>query len=198
MMNYVIKEGNNKHLQIMLHGTGGSADSLFNIGEFIDANSTLVGIEGEVLENGMRRYFERYPDGSFKLKSLAQATQKLEKTITEILKKYPDYTVSIVGYSNGANIALNLLKEYENIAIDNALLFHPSPVRVDTQYLKQDRIKVLITSGKNDPFISELEFETLQSDLKNVGIECVEYTHDYGHQLIQEELDSAVNFISEK
>ncbi len=197
-MKYVTKEGSNKHLQIMLHGTGGSADDLFSIGEYIDADSTLVGIEGEVLENGMRRYFERYPDGSFKLKSLAQATQKLEKTITKILKDYPEYTVSLVGYSNGANIALNLLKEYENIQIDNALLFHPSPVRVDVPYLKQDRLKVLITSGKSDPFISESQFETLRDDLISANINCEAFTHDYGHQLIQEELKTAVNFISEK
>lgn len=197
MMKYVTKEGSNKHLQIMLHGTGGSADDLFNIGNYMDAESTLIGIEGEVLENGMRRYFERYPDGTFKLKSLAQATQKLEKTISEILKNYSDYKITLVGYSNGANIALNLLKEYENMALDNAILFHPSPVREDVAYKEQARLSVLITSGKNDPFISELQFETLFKDLANAGIKCEEFTHDYGHQLIQEELEAAVKFLSE-
>lgn len=194
MMRTITKQGTNNHLIIMLHGTGGSADSLFSIGEIIDPMATYIGIEGEVLENGMRRYFERYADGSFKLKSLAEATSKLFKTINKIILENPDKTITLVGYSNGANIALNLLKEYEKLNINNALLYHPSVVRPEIAYQKQNDLNILITSGHNDPFIDQKDFEILAEDLKQIA-NTKTYTHEYGHQLIQEELDVSIQFL---
>ena len=155
MMRTVKREGSNDHIIIMLHGTGGKADSLFNLGHFIDPNATYIGVEGDVMENGMRRYFERYPDGSFKLKSLAEASHKLHQTILKIVGDNKGKQISVMGYSNGANILINLLKEYENIPIHDALLYHPSPVRSERPFKTQKNLKVFITSGANDPFIND-------------------------------------------
>ena len=196
MMRTVIHKGNNDHLIILLHGTGGSAESLFNLGEYLDKEATYVGIEGEILENGMRRYFERYADGSFKLKSLAKETQKLHTTILKVLKENTHKPVTILGYSNGANIALNMLKEYENLPFDYALLYHPSPVRAELPYQKQETLKVLLTSGHNDPFISEKEFKQLVEDLQD-KMHVESCTHDHGHQLIKEELDVTKEFLGD-
>lgn len=194
-MRHVKKVGSNNRVFILLHGTGGSADSLFDIANFIDEEATLIGFEGQVLENGMRRYFERYPDGTFKLRSLAEATEDLYASMNTVLDEYPDAEVVLMGYSNGANIALNILKEFENVKLDYAILFHPSPVRMDVPFKTQNDLKVLITSGQNDPFISEADFKAISNQLSEKVNEVKEVNHEYGHQLIQEELTETKKFL---
>lgn len=191
----VRKDGSNKRVFILLHGTGGSADSLFDIGSYIDQDATLIGLQGEVMENGMRRYFERYPDGTFKLKSLAKATSDVYETLNEILKDFEGYEVVMMGYSNGANVMQSLLKTYENIGLDYAVLYHPSETLVDVPFKVQDNLKVLVTSGKNDPFISDDQLNNMLSDLRNSGYITSEVNHDYGHQLIHDELEKTKDFI---
>lgn len=191
----VRKDGSNKRVFILLHGTGGSADSLFDIASYIDQDATLIGLQGEVMENGMRRYFERYPDGTFKLKSLAKATSDVYETLNEILKDFEGYEVVMMGYSNGANVMQSLLKTYENIGLDYAVLYHPSETLVDVPFKVQDNLKVLVTSGKNDPFISDDQLNNMLSDLRNSGYITSEVNHDYGHQLIHDELEKTKDFI---
>lgn len=191
-MKYTKQLGTNNHVIIHLHGTGGTSKQLFSIGRYLDSEATLIGIDGEVYENGMRRYFERYGDGSFNLESLKENTDDLFKTINGALidNKLEDYVVTILGYSNGANIAINLIKEYETI-FNNLLLFHPSTVRKDIEFKSQENLSVFITRGENDPFINEEEFVQMIEMLKEKNIEVNTYTHLKGHELINEEITKA-------
>lgn len=197
-MKYIKKEGSNKHLIITLHGTGGNASSLFQIADIFDPMASKVGFQGEVNENGMSRYFARYPGGGFDLESLKRATHDLHNSIIKFVADYgyENHMITILGYSNGANIAKNLLKEFKDVKINNILMFHPSLITPEIKYKQQKDLNVFITSGKNDPYISELEFKGMVDDLRSVGINVVTYTHDQGHQLIQKELDNAKVFLS--
>ncbi len=192
-MRHIKQDGTNQHVIITLHGTGGSASDLFQIGHYLDPNATLIGFQGEVSERGMARYFARHQDGSFDLRSLAQATYDLHESLEEVINKYGfnHHQITLLGYSNGANLAINYLKEFENIPVDVALLYHPSAGRSDVEFKKQDGLKVLITSGANDPYISIEAFNELQTLLLNAGIDVKTYHHDFGHQLIQEELEAS-------
>lgn len=188
------KSGNNRHLIIMLHGTGGSAEDLFSIGNILDANATFVGIEGDVLENGMRRYFERYPDGSFNLESLTVETKKVAEVIKELISKYPDYRKTIIGYSNGANILTSIFKTYENLDLDNAILYHPS-VTLEGQPVLAQKAAVLLTSGLNDPFITQEGFANLAREYRAANVDTSVFSHEAGHQLMHEELDASRQFL---
>lgn len=196
-MKYVTKEGTNNHLIITLHGTGGHADDLFDIADYIDPKASKVGFQGEVNENGMSRYFARYPDGSFDLESLKNGTDKLYSSIFSFIKEnqYEDYVVTILAYSNGANIAKNLLKEFENVEINNAILFHPSPITPEIGYKNQKNLNVFMTSGINDPYINESEFKEIENQMRLADINVEKFTHSNGHQLIQSELDNAKEFL---
>lgn len=188
-------DGSNKNLIIMLHGTGGNENDLVSIARFVDSQATLIGIRGNVEEQGMLRYFKRYPDGSFDLKDLAKNTSLLFNGIKELIQYYKldDYEVTLLGYSNGANIAINILKEFET-DYSNAILFHPSPVRVGVPIKKQKNLRVFATTGTQDPFITQDQFATLINEIKDAGIETEAFSHDFGHQLIQEELIAAKAF----
>ena len=192
-MKHIHIPGKNNHVLILLHGTGGSASSLFEIGQYIDPEATLIGFQGDVEEQGMARYFARYGDGSFDLRSLASATYDFQDTLNKMIKQYQleKSEITVIGYSNGANLAVNVLKEFENVPFHRAFLFHPSPVRSDVPFKAQKDLQVLITSGANDPYISEAQFNALEQEFKEAKIAVETVHHGYGHQLIHEELDRA-------
>lgn len=196
-MKHEIDLGKNNHTIITLHGTGGNARDLFELAKFLDPSATRIGFEGEVNENGMLRYFARFPDGSFDFESLALGTKNLKNSIDEVIDLYDlkNHKITVIGYSNGANIAVNLFKEYENVSLSNAILFHPSSMTPNREFKKQENLKVLISSGKNDPYISEEEFNRLTDLFINGGIDTEVFVHNQGHQLTQEELNVSKTFL---
>ena len=140
-MKYIVKNGTNDNVLVLLHGTGGDAYNLLELADYLDPAATKIGTEGDIVEDGMRRYFERNPDGSFVEESLMRETTVLYETIAEALEEsdLTEKNVILVGYSNGSNIALNILKEYEtNYRV--ALLFHPSSVRPGVPFKKQHKL----------------------------------------------------------
>lgn len=192
-MKYIINNGTNNHVIITLHGTGGSATDLFAIAKYLDPQATLIGFQGEVVENGMARYFARYPDGSFNLESLKNATDDLTESFVGALKENNVFNsrITIIGYSNGANIMLNVLKEYENIPVNNIIFYHPSSVRPEVSFKQQKGLNVFITRGRQDPFLSLQQFDALETLFEEAKINAKSYSHDSGHQLLQEELDAS-------
>lgn len=197
-MHYIHRAGSNRNLMILLHGTGGDAGSLFELAGYIDPEASLIGIEGNISERGLKRYFARYADGSFDLDSLAEETATLKQTIDSLRTKYgsEDSRIILLGYSNGANIAVNLLREYET-DYDLALLLHPSAGRAEVPFRKQDKLRVLITSGMNDPFIHEDEFLALEALMMDAGIHTQTFVHSQGHSLTQAELHHAQRAVRE-
>lgn len=197
-MKHVIESGTNKHAIITLHGTGGSAKDLFEIASFLDPFATKIGLEGSVNENGMLRYFARFPQGGFDLESLLSGTEDLNNSVHEIIKNHnlEDYKITVIAYSNGANIAKNWLKEYSNVPVSNAILFHPSPITPNKEFKEQNNLRVLMTSGKSDPYISEEQFRALKDKFLNANISVESFTHLHGHQMTQEELNAAKDFLT--
>lgn len=188
-MIHIVKEGSNNTVIIVLHGTGGNETDLFPIASFIDPQATLVGIRGNIEERGMLRYFARNNDGSFDLRSLAKETYELNTSIRGIIasNNFQDKKLVVLGYSNGANIMQSMMKEFD-LPFDEIYLLHPSAVRSDEPFLNQ-KAKVFVTSGDNDPYISKEAFEDILSTLKEASIEVSDFRHQQGHALTQEELE---------
>ena len=196
-MKYVRLEGSNNHTIITLHGTGGSASSLFSLAERIDPLASKVGFQGDVLEHGMSRYFARYPQGGFDLESLEKASHDLHDSIKDLISNYKlqDHRITILGYSNGANLAKDLLKRFSGLPIHDYLLFHPSLIDPEIPYKKQEGVNVFITSGKHDPYISQSEFDSMVKGMREASINVEPFTHDHGHELMAEEINHAKLFI---
>lgn len=184
---------NKDNVIIMLHGTGGDEHNLKDISHFIDPLATLIGIRGAVEENGMNRYFKRYPDGTFDQKDLAKQTHSLYNEIARLIKTYEleNAKITLLGYSNGANIAINIFKEFET-NYHKAILFHPSPVRPDVPLKQQKDLSVFLTSGKDDFFITPEQFIQVKDQFTNAQ----SFSHEGGHELIHDELVKAKEFYS--
>lgn len=194
MLVHVKYNGTSERTIIMLHGTGGNETDLQQIAAQIDPEANLIGIRGAEEENGMLRYFKRYPDGTFDHKNLAMNTKLLHDGILELLDYYKLNTeqTSILGFSNGANIAINMFKEFET-PFSKALLFHPSAVRLNIPVLKQKQLHTFLSYGSNDPYVTQAQFDTLKHQFEP----HTEFTHQQGHQLIMDEIIAARTFYQE-
>src|SRR5438046_5166266 len=103
--------GTSHRTLLLLHGTGGNEHDLIPLGRELDPNAALLSPRGEILENGMPRFFRRLAEGVFDLDDLKQRTNELADFVAVAVRQYrlaADRVVA-VGYSNGANIATSML-----------------------------------------------------------------------------------------
>lgn len=191
-MKHVLELGKNKTLFITLHGTGGHATQLFSIANMIDEDATLLGIEGDVVENGYKRYFERHQDGSYNLESLEAKTTQLYEAIQKLVKEHnlDSYDIYTLGYSNGANMIVNMLKRF-NLNMKGHIIFHPAIMNMEDDYITQNESNAYITSGLQDPYFSTEALELMTSKMKDANIDVSGFMSDFGHQLVQEEITGA-------
>ena len=75
---HVYQPGDSKRTLLLLHGTGGDEYDLLRLGAALDPKAHLLSPRGMYLEAGMKRFFERYPDGSFNETSIDDAVSELE------------------------------------------------------------------------------------------------------------------------
>ncbi|WP_391118024.1 alpha/beta hydrolase [Psychrobacillus sp. L3] len=184
---------------LLLHGTGGNEHDLVGLGKEIDSSANILSVRGNVLENGMPRFFKRLAEGVFDMEDLKFRTEELRKFIDETAENYEfdrDNVVAI-GYSNGANIAANLLFEYENV-LKGAILHHPMVPRHDVELPSLLGAPIFIGAGKNDFMCPVTESEDLRDMLKGAGAEVELFWHAYGHQLTQDEVQAAKDWYQTK
>ena len=69
--------GTSARTLILLHGTGGNENSLLSLGKALDPTAALLSPRGQVLENGMPRFFRRLAEGIFDEADLIRRTHEL-------------------------------------------------------------------------------------------------------------------------
>lgn len=193
-MQHIFIEGKRKDLPtlLLLHGTGGNEKDLLSIAEMITPDASVLGVKGNVLENGMPRFFRRLEEGIFDIEDLIFRTDELNEHISKFADQYEfdrDQVVAI-GYSNGANIAASLLYHHKN-SLTGAILFHAMVPRQDVELPNLQDIPVFIGAGKQDPLIDPNQTKELSSHLQQAGADVTEYWTDGGHQLTREEVEQA-------
>lgn len=163
-MEYIYHQGeSNQPLFVLLHGTGGNEESLLSIAEVLNNKASILAVRGTVSEHGALRYFKRLVEGLYDVEDLNQRGQELADFIIAFTKeKTIDLTsVVLIGFSNGANIAINLLLA-DKSPFRKALLMAPM-YPVDTCHLTEskDKTKVFISMGKNDPIVTQEESQAV-------------------------------------
>jgi len=200
-MNHIFYKGedSSRPTLLLLHGTGGNEHDLVGLGKEIDAAANILSVRGNVLENGMPRFFKRLAEGIFDLEDLQLRTEELKKFIDESAVNYEfdRNNVVAIGYSNGANIAGNLLFEYENV-LKGAILHHPMVPRRGVELPGMPKTPVFIGAGKNDQMCPATESVDLHDLLKGAGADVELYWHAHGHQLTQDEVQAAKKWYQTK
>ncbi|ULO07794.1 alpha/beta hydrolase [Paenibacillus sp. 19GGS1-52] len=193
-MIHVFRKGTDetKPILVLFHGTGGNENDLLPLADLLSPESSVLGIRGNVLENGMPRFFRRLAEGVFDEPDLIFRTHEIKQFLDEAAAQYGfDATKLVaVGYSNGANIAGSLLFHYKDI-FHASILLHPMvPLRnVEIPSLKGHAI--FIGAGKNDPIIATAETQELETLLQGAGAEVTTHWGNQGHRLSAEEAEAA-------
>jgi Predicted esterase len=205
-MKHIFKQGKNPQapVLVMLHGTGGTEQDLLGLAELISPTSSVLSIRGNVLENGMPRFFRRIAEGVFDEEDLVIRTTELYDFLEQAAADYELNRSNFVavGYSNGANIAGSLLFHYAS-SLRGAILHHPMVPRRGVKLPDLSGVPIFIGAGENDPICSPVETEELEELFDNAGAWVDVYWERAGHRLTQTEAAAAaqwfgLNFLKEE
>ncbi|WP_044641598.1 alpha/beta hydrolase [Risungbinella massiliensis] len=196
-MKHFFEKGNDPQAPVLLllHGTGGDERDLVPLKNMISPGSSVLSVRGNVLENGMPRFFRRLSMGVFDEEDLVFRTKELNEFLNQaaIDYQFDRSHVVAVGYSNGANIAASLLFHYAG-SLAGAILLHPMVPRRGITLPDHSGIPVLLTAGRQDPICPPEETEELEKLLQSTGAEVKVQWQSGGHQLTMPEIEQAAKW----
>lgn len=188
-MIHLFNKGSNDYTLLLLHGTGGDESDLLPIANIIDNEANVLSVRGNIQENGMNRFFRRLSPGVFDLEDLDYRSKELYDFINEASIKYGfnRSKVIAIGYSNGANIASNMVMTIKD-AFVGAILLRPMMPRSDKDFVNNDRTKVLIVAGTFDSICPPSEAKELAEHLTSKNNEVKLAWINANHRLTYDEL----------
>ena len=187
-----------RRVLLLLHGTGGNENDMIPLGRDLDPSAAILSLRGNVLENGMPRFFRRLAEGVFDEEDVVRRANELADFIGVAEAKYSfePGSLTAVGYSNGANIAAAVLLLRPGV-FSRAVLFRAMvPLTPSTQPALPDT-RVLICSGKSDPIVPVENVERLATMLRDAGADVTLRWEDAEHQLVFAEIAAARNWLRE-
>jgi predicted esterase len=181
---------------LLLHGTGGDEHDLIDLGRALYPQAALLSPRGQVLENGMPRFFRRLAEGVFDLDDLRLRTHDLADFVADAsgIYHFDPRRVIAVGYSNGANIAASLLLLRPEV-LAGAVLFHAMVPIVPEELPELRDVPVFIGAGQFDPLIAPPQTERLALLLQQAGAEVALHWQPGGHALNQAEVQAATAWL---
>ncbi|MFL0199280.1 alpha/beta hydrolase [Exiguobacterium acetylicum] len=182
---------------LFLHGTGGTEQDLVGLVSLLDSEAGYLSVRGEVSENGMPRFFKRLAEGVFDEEDLALRTGRLIQFLRDQAAErgFNLDRLIPVGYSNGANIAANML--FEEALFKQAILLHPMVPRRGVTLPDLSDVRVFIGAGSNDPICPAQETEELSALLKQAGASVDVTWSNYGHQLVMPTIEAATDWLKQ-
>jgi phospholipase/carboxylesterase len=184
---------------LLLHGTGGNEHDLLQVARRLSPGSALLSPRGDVLENGMPRFFRRFAEGVFDLADVERRTHALADFIAASAGQYgfqKDRLIAL-GLSNGANIASSLLLlRPESLA--GAVLWRPMIVLNPAEVPPLQAKRVLITSGRRDPIVPVEDPPRLEAILRSGGADVSLRWIEAGHQLTSVDLSATQEFLASR
>lgn len=168
---------------LLLHGTGADEHDLLRLGAAIDPTASLLSPRGMVEENGMNRFFERRPDGSFVQESVLQAVDELKDFLELAIAEY-DLGPEIygVGFSNGANASAALLVMHPELLAGAVMFGSTKPLEIVPKVDLSGK-RLWVANGQNDPYAPEATTGLWVAELRGLGAEVSWLSHPGGHQI---------------
>jgi len=169
---------------LLLHGTGGDEHDMVPLGRLM-AGANILSPRGQVLENGMPRFFRRLAEGVFDVDDVKRRAGDLADFIGAAAAHYRFDPARVVamGFSNGANIASATALLRPGVLKGALLLramvpFEPDPVPALPDF------RVLISNGSSDPMVSREETDRLAKLFAQAGADVEVHWQPTGHQLM--------------
>lgn len=182
---------------LLLHGTGGNESDLLPLRAMTAPQAAVLSPRGQVVENGMPRFFRRLAEGVFDIEDLTRRTRELAAFVAAAAERHrfdPD-CVYAVGFSNGANIAASVLLLYPRV-LTGAILFRGMVPLVPDALPLLHETTVLLSSGTNDPFVPRGNAERLATMLRGAGAQVEHVWQPGGHELSPRDVTAARDWLA--
>lgn len=191
----VKRPGDGAPLIFTFHGTGGDEHQFFGLAGELVPDAGIISPRGDVLENGAARFFKRTGEGVYDMADLAQRTEKMARFVAAHKDAYPGTPVYGFGYSNGANILASVVLKHPEL-FERAGLLHPLIPWEPEANPGLGGMKVLITTGENDPICPWPMSERLIRYFEAQGSRVSTAIHSGGHGILEPELTALAQFLS--
>ena len=197
-LTYIYKSTGNPEASTLLlfHGTGGDERDLIPLAKNFGNRFNILGFRGNVLEQGMPRFFKRLSMGVFDEDDIKFRTEELVQFIKEIAPKegFDSKKLFALGYSNGANIIGATLMLYPDF-LSGAILFRPMlPLRNVEAFPTSKKVPVFISSGDFDGMVSSIEIENYKNLLETNNFVPEWHQIKTGHNLTEQDVTLAVQW----
>ncbi len=179
---------------LLLHGTGGNEDDLISLGRMLAPHAALLSPRGQVLENGMPRFFRRLAEGVFDEQDVRRRAHELADFVMQARMAYGIAAPIAVGYSNGANIAAAVLLLRPEVLARAVLLRAMAPF-AETGASQLGGKPVLILSGARDPLVPADNAARLAFLLQQAGAGVEHRIVQAGHDLSQADIALARSWL---
>ena len=179
---------------LLLHGTGGNEDDLLPLGRMIAPGAALLSPRGNVLENGMPRFFRRLAEGVFDFADVERRAHELADFVIAAGKHYQIEQPVALGYSNGANIAAAVLLLRPE-ALAGAVLLRAMVPLPNEPGNGGSLAPALIVSGRRDPIVPIENAKRLAEMLGTKGMNIDHRIIEAGHQLSDEDVELAAQWL---
>ncbi|MDQ6626159.1 MAG: alpha/beta hydrolase [Verrucomicrobiota bacterium] len=186
---FIPATGGSARVLLLLHGTGGDESDLIPLARDLDPAAALLSPRGNVLENGMPRFFRRFAEGVFDEEDVIRRANELADFVAAAAAKY-DFDilrVTAVGYSNGANIAAAMMLLRPEV-LHSAVLFRAMATLTNPPVPDLSGKRILLSAGDNDPIIPLANVRSLAALLQQSGADVHLEIQTAGHRLIAEDV----------
>jgi phospholipase/carboxylesterase len=183
---------------LVLHGTGGNEDDLVPLARLVSPDATIVSPRGNVLENGMPRFFRRLAEGVFDVEDLHRRTDELGDFLraAAAAHAFPQDRVVALGFSNGANVAASLMLSHPDLLRRGILIRAMVPFEPETP-LDLGGTRALLSAGRADPIVPAANTERLADLMRSAGASVEMKWQLAGHSLVQGDVTDARAFLAE-
>jgi phospholipase/carboxylesterase len=183
---------------LLLHGTGGNENDMIPLGRDLDPTAALLSLRGNVLENGMPRFFRRLAEGVFDEEDVIRRAHELADFAVAAAARYefdPKRMIAI-GYSNGANIAAAVLLLRPEV-FAGAVLFRSMVPLAPASSPDLNHTQILISSGNQDPIVPIENAERLAAMLRTAGADVTLRFESAGHALVFGDIEAAKKWLED-
>lgn len=184
---------------LLLHGTGGDENDLLPVARLVAPAAAVLSVRGNVLEQGMPRFFRRLSEGVFDLDDLHHRTTALGDFLVAAGERYKFSASNLyaLGFSNGANIAASLLLSRPAALAGGILIRAMVPFEPDGSPDLSGRA-VLLSEGRNDPLIPAPRAQRLAQILESAGADVELAWQPGGHALTQGDVTVARRWLGQR
>ena len=189
--------GSTPRTLLLLHGTGGDENDMIPLGRDLDPTAALLSPRGQVLENGMPRFFRRLAEGVFDEEDVVRRAHELADFVGVAAARhaFDGKSVLAVGYSNGANIAAAILLLRPGV-LSAAILFRAMVPLIPASLPNLAHARLLISSGERDPIVPVENAGRLATMLREAGANLTLRFEPAGHALALGDIKAAKEWLT--